>query len=291
MSPRTLLIVTGTSGAGKSNAIKALEDAGFYCVDNLPLELFGKFLELIEGAGVELGPRVALGLDLREAGLDQRFPEIDDLLRKSPLAVRILFLDASEEALVRRFSETRRPHPLAPRGSVTEGIRLERARLQQIRERADRVLDTTGLTVHELRDRVLKETEVVAQKPGLTVNVISFGFAFGLPPEASLVFDVRFLPNPHFVPELRPLTGEDPEVYAFVCESPEGEEFLARMRDFCLWLLPRYQAEGKAYLTVAIGCTGGRHRSVAAARWLYTHLSRAGCPRVNLSHRDADRPR
>jgi RNase adapter protein RapZ len=291
MNPRTLLIVTGTSGAGKSHAIKALEDAGFYCVDNLPLGLFGKFLELIEGAGGELGPRVALGLDLRDAALDQRFPEIEGLLKKSPLAVRILFLDASEEALVRRFSETRRPHPLAPRGSVTEGIRLERTRLENIREKADRVLDTTGLTVHQLRDLVLKETQEATHPSGLQVNILSFGFAFGLPPEASLVFDVRFLPNPHFVPELRPLTGEDPGVYAFVCESDDGREFLAKMLDFSLWLLPRYQSEGKAYLTIAIGCTGGRHRSVAAARWLYTHLSRAGCPGMNLTHRDADRPR
>jgi UPF0042 nucleotide-binding protein len=289
MKPRTLLIVTGTSGSGKSHAIKALEDAGFYCVDNLPLVLFGKFLELIEGAGGELGPRVALGLDLRDAALDQRFPEIVDLLGRSPLTVRILFLDAADEVLVRRFSETRRPHPLAPKGSVQEGIRLERRRLGRIRERADRVVDTSGLTVHQLRERVLKETEDLAQAPTLTVNILSFGFSQGLPPEASLVFDVRFLPNPHFVPELRPLTGEDPSVAAFVCDSFDGREFLDRLGEMVRWLLPHYQGEGKSYLTIAVGCTGGRHRSVAVARWLYTYLAGLEGLAVNLAHRDAAR--
>lgn len=289
MKPRILLIVTGISGSGKSHAIKALEDAGFYCVDNLPLVLFGKFLELIEGAGGELGPRVALGLDLRDAALDQRFPEIVDLLARSPLTVRILFLDATDEVLVRRFSETRRPHPLAPKGSVSEGIRLERERLGRIRERADRIVDSSGLTVHQLRERVLKETEDLAQAPTLTVNVLSFGFSHGLPPEASLVFDVRFLPNPHFVPELRPLTGEDPAVYVFVCDSFDGRAFLDRLGEMVRWLLPHYQGEGKSYLTIAIGCTGGRHRSVAVARWLYTHLSGLDGLAVNLTHRDAAR--
>ena len=290
MKPRSLVIVTGTSGSGKSHAIKSLEDSGFYCVDNLPLVLFGKFLELIEGAGGELGPRVALGLDLRDAALDQRFPQIADLLARSPLAVRILFLDASDEVLVRRFSETRRPHPLAPRGSVAEGIRLERERLARIRARADRVVDTSGLSVHQLRERVLRETEDLAQAPALTVNILSFGFAHGLPPEASLVFDVRFLPNPHFVPELRPFTGEDAAVYAFVCESYDGVEFLRRLGEIVRWLLPHYQGEGRSYLTIAVGCTGGRHRSVAVARWLYTDLSGLDGLAVNLAHRDAARP-
>jgi RNase adapter protein RapZ len=291
MKPRALLIVTGTSGAGKSHAIRALEDEGFYCVDHLPLGLFGKFLELIEGAGGELGPRVALGLDLREAALDQRFPEIQALLGRSALTVRILFLDASDDALLRRFSETRRPHPLAPRGTVAEGIRAERERLAHIRETADRVIDTSGLTVHQLRNLVVRETEDLAQPHALTVNVLSFGFAHGLPPEASLVFDVRFLPNPHFVPELRPLTGEDPEVSAYVCESQDGRAFLAKILDLVNWLLPKYRTEGKAYLTIAVGCTGGRHRSVAVARWLYTHLSGEEGLAVNIDHRDAHQPR
>jgi RNase adapter protein RapZ len=289
MRLRTLFVVTGMSGSGKSNAIKALEDAGFFCVDNLPIDLIPKFLEIIEGAGGELGPKVALGLDLREASLTERFPEIAELLKKSRLDVRILFVDASDDSLLQRFSETRRPHPLAPTGSVREGIKLERARLELIREKADRVLDTTGLNVHQLREAVLGETDVLAGSRKMTVNIVSFGFAFGLPPEASLVFDVRFLPNPHFVPELRPLTGEDPRVSGYVCQSPQGAEFLAALSGFVGYLLPKYLGEGKTYLTIAVGCTGGRHRSVAVAKWLYDTLS--GAPEVvlNLAHRDRAR--
>ena len=286
MNPRTLLIVTGMSGAGKSNVIRALEDGGFYCVDNLPLDLFPKFLELIEGAGEELGPSLALGLDLRETALDQRFPQIYDLLKRSRLHVRILFVEASDSVLLQRFSETRRPHPLAPKGSVEEGVRLERARLELIRERADKILDTTNLNVHQLRSSVLSDIENMSSKKELTVNVVSFGFSFGLPPEASLVFDVRFLPNPHFVPELRPLTGEDSSVFSCVCESADGTEFLSALLIFLKYLLPKYKQEGKAYLTIAVGCTGGRHRSVAVARWLFNALAGEQGIALNLIHRD-----
>ena len=288
-SNRTLLIVTGMSGAGKTQVIRTLEDLGFYCVDNMPLALFPKFLELLEGAGADLGPRFALGLDLREGHLDERFPQVYEALRKSTLRVRILFVDSRDDVLLRRFSETRRPHPLAPKGSVEEGIAVERERLAAIKEHADKVLDTSDTTIHELRRSVESEASAFAEPRTLTVNVVSFGFAHGLPPEASLVFDVRFLPNPHFVPELRPLTGEDPEVYEYVCGSAEGGALVDRLADLLAYLLPQYHREGKTYLTVAVGCTGGRHRSVAVARRLYDILRGDKTLSVNLIHRDHKR--
>ena len=289
MSERTLFIVTGMSGAGKSQVIRALEDAGFYCMDNLPLDLFPFFLELLEGARGEMRPFLALGLDLREEELDRRFPALYEALRKSPLRTRILFVEASDEALVRRFSETRRPHPLSPRGSVEQGIALERARLTQIREKSDRIIDTSRLTVHQLKAIVEEEAANFAAVREMTVNFVSFGFAYGLPPESTLVFDVRFLPNPHFVPELRPLDGEDPLVAAYVLDSKEGKEFMGRLEPFLEYLLPQYLREGKSYLSVAVGCTGGRHRSVAVARRLYDIFRSSAGLSVNLVHRDRAR--
>jgi UPF0042 nucleotide-binding protein len=289
MSHRTLFIVTGMSGAGKSQVIHALEDSGFYCVDNLPLALIPKFLELLEGAGGELGQFLALGLDLREEKLDERFPSLYSALQNTPLQVRIIFVDARDEILLRRFSETRRPHPLAPRGSVAEGISLERKRMTQIREKSDWVLDTSDQTIHELKATVEEGVASLAGGRKLTINIVSFGFAFGVPTEAALVFDVRFLPNPHFVPELRAMDGEDAAVAEFVCQSPEGVEFLARLEDFLAYLLPRFQKEGKAYLTLAVGCTGGRHRSVAVSRRLYDIFREDAGLSVNLIHRDRKR--
>ncbi len=289
MSDRTLFIVTGMSGAGKSQVIRALEDAGFYCVDNLPLDLFPIFLELLEGARGEMRPLLALGLDLRDEELDERFPALYEALRKSPLRTRILFVEASDEALLRRFAETRRPHPLSPKGSVEEGIALERARLTQIREKSDRVIDTSRLNVHQLKTLVEEEAANFAAVHEMTVNFVSFGFAYGLPPESTLVFDVRFLPNPHFVPELRPLDGEDPQVASYVLDSPEGKEFMGRIEPFLGYLLPQYLREGKSYLTVAVGCTGGRHRSVAVARRLYDIFRSSAGLSVNLIHRDRAR--
>jgi len=289
MSNRTLFIVTGMSGAGKSQVIRALEDTGVYCVDNLPIDLFPIFMELLEGAKGELRPFLALGLDLREEKLDERFPALYETLRKSPLSVRILFVEASDETLVRRFSETRRPHPLAPKGSVQEGIALERKRLAQIREKSDRIIDTTALTVHQLKALVEQEANQFSSPRELTLSVLSFGFAYGLPSEASLVLDVRFLPNPHFVPDLRPLDGEDPQVAAFVLESPEGIEFMKRLEPFLEYLVPQYQREGKSYLTLAVGCTGGRHRSVAVARRIYDIFRIVPGLSVKLVHRDRAR--
>lgn len=289
MSNRTLFIVTGMSGAGKSQVIRALEDTGVYCVDNLPIDLFPIFMELLEGAKGELRPFLALGLDLREEKLDERFPALYETLQKSPLSVRILFVEASDETLVRRFSETRRPHPLAPKGSVQEGIALERKRLAQIREKSDLIIDTTALTVHQLKALVEQEANQFASPRELTVSVLSFGFAYGLPSEASLVLDVRFLPNPHFVPGLRPLDGEDPQVAAYVLDSPEGVEFMKRLEPFLEYLVPQYQREGKSYLTLAVGCTGGRHRSVAVARRIYDIFRIVPGLSVKLVHRDRAR--
>ncbi len=289
MTDRTLLIVTGMSGAGKTQVIRTLEDLGFYCVDNLPLGLFPKFLELMESVGGDLAQKLALCLDLRDETLDERFPLIHAALKRSPLKVTILFVEARDEILVRRFAETRRPHPLSPKGTVEEGIELERRRLALIREKSDWILDSSDLTIHQLRAKVEEGAISLAEPRALTVNVLSFGFAYGLPPEAVLVFDVRFLPNPHFVPELRPLTGEDPAVAEFVLNSAEGTLFLERLRSFIEYLLPLFQQEGKSYLTVAIGCTGGRHRSVAVARRLYDILRENKSLSVNLIHRDYKR--
>ena len=289
MTHRTLFIITGMSGAGKTQVIRALEDLGFYCVERLPLELFPKFLELIEGAGGELGPVLALGMDLREVKLDERFPALYDTLRKSSLTVRIVFVEARDDVLLRRFSETRRPHPLVPKGSAEEGIALERARLALIKEKSDWVLDTSDLNVHQLRDKVEEGVKSLVGSRALTVNVVSFGFAYGLPPETTLVFDVRFLPTPHCVPELRPRTGEDPAVSEYVCGSKEGAEFLHKLEVFLKYLLPRFRKEGKTYCSIAIGCTGGRHRSVAVARRLYDILREEKGLSVNLIHRDSKR--
>jgi UPF0042 nucleotide-binding protein len=289
MNQRTLFIVTGMSGAGKTQVIRNLEDLGFYCVDNLPLDLFGKFLELVESAGGELGPLLALGLDLREEKLDERFPVLYMALQSTALQHRIIFVDAKDEVLLRRFSETRRPHPLSPRGSVEEGVALERRRMTQIRDKSDWVLDTSDLTIHQLKAAVEKGLASLAGERRLTLNLVSFGFAYGVPPEAALVFDVRFLPNPHFVPDLRPLDGEDAAVAQYVCSSAEGAQFLQRLESFLAYLLPLYQKEGKSYLTVAVGCTGGRHRSVAVARRLYDIFREDGGLSVNLIHRDRKR--
>jgi UPF0042 nucleotide-binding protein len=289
MTHRTLFIITGMSGAGKTQVIRALEDLGFYCVERLPLELFPKFLELIEGAGGELGPVLALGMDLREVKLDERFPALYDTLQKSSLTVRIVFVEARDDVLLRRFSETRRPHPLAPRGTAEEGISLERARLSLIKEKSDWVLDTSDLNVHQLRTKVEEGVKSLVGSRALTVNVVSFGFAYGLPPESTLVFDVRFLPNPHFVPELRPLTGEDPSVFEYVCGSKEGIEFVHKLELFLKYLLPRFRKEGKTYCNIAVGCTGGRHRSVAVAKRLYDILREEKGLSVNLIHRDSKR--
>jgi RNase adapter protein RapZ len=282
-----VLVITGLSGSGKTHVARALEDVGWFCVDNLPTALIPRFAELIKSQP-ELH-RSALVVDMRELGFLELFPESYRNLKARGLAVSLLFLEAGEKILLRRFSETRRPHPLAVNQPVIEGVREEREALSPIRKMADRILDTSDLTVHQLRDYVREQYDLRVQVDPLVLTVTSFGYKYGLPSEADLVFDVRFLPNPNFVPRLKPLTGKDRAVVRYLRRTPETEGFLRRARAFLLYMLPRYVREGKSYLTVAIGCTGGRHRSVMVANALGDELRSKGFP-VKMRHRDLAQP-
>ena len=279
-----LVVLTGMSGSGKLSALKAFEDLGYYSVDNLPLELIPRFADLVRQS-VEID-RAALVVDVREGIRLDRFPSILKKVRKS-LPTRVVFLEASEDALVRRFSETRRPHPMG-RQTVVQGIRAERKRLDPIRNVADTVLDTTKFNVHELRAHINAQFERGAESKDLTISTTSFGFKNGVPAEADLVFDVRFLPNPHFVPEFRKLTGRHPKVAKYVRQFPQTQEFLDKVTDMLKFLLPHYIDEGKSYLTVAFGCTGGQHRSVFIAEEMKKRLEAEG-HRVKTTHRDMPR--
>jgi len=282
-----VVILTGVSGSGKSTALRALEDAGWYCIDNLPVKLLDKLVELARQTGGQL-PRVALVVDARDLRFLPEAPRLIEETRSRGTPVEVLFFDASDEALVRRYSETRRRHPLAgDDGSVPEGIAAERQALEPLRAVAGEVVDTTRLNVHELRRFVLSRfVESEPQRMGVTV--VSFGFRNGVPSHADLVLDVRFLPNPYFVPELRPQSGLDPKVRDHVLGQADTQTFLEKLGDFGAFLLPRYRAEGKSYLTVAIGCTGGRHRSVAIAEELARRLRKGGTP-ARVWHRDVDK--
>jgi RNase adapter protein RapZ len=280
------VVVTGLSGSGKTHAIHALEDLGYFCVDNLPTQLIPTFAELCSRgeAGLE---RVAIVADVRERGFLSQFPPIYRKLRSLPgVEAKLIFLEANRSALVRRFSETRRPHPLAPDRSVAEGIDEERKKMLAIRALADVILDTSNLTVHELREVFGKITHDDTARADMVVNLLSFGFKHGAPAEADLVFDVRCLPNPHFVERLRHLTGRDAKVVRFMQKHQVTHDFLDRLTTFLSFALPHYVNEGKSYLTVAIGCTGGQHRSVMMAEALKRSLE--GIPRVKLrvKHRD-----
>lgn len=276
-----LVIITGLSGSGKGTVLRTLEDHGYYAVDNLPLDLIEKFAELTrDSPNIQ---RAALVVDIREREQLQRLPEIVAKLRNE-LRTRLLFLDADDEALVRRYSETRRPHPLGGKRSVLRSVQLERQQLAPIRAMADLVLNTSELNVHELRKKVA-ETFCAPEAAGLQIYVMSFGFKHGLPPESDLVFDVRFLPNPNYIPEFRELTGRHAGVARHVRSFPQTREFLDRITGLLLYLIPHYVAEGKSYLTIAFGCTGGRHRSVMIASEVQRRLKRAGFS-VRASHRD-----
>jgi UPF0042 nucleotide-binding protein len=287
LAAKQIVIITGMSGSGKSTAMRALEDAGFFCIDNLPVTLLPKLTELAGLAGSGQPPRIGVTVDARERFFLSESPRVLDEVRRAGHMVEVLFLDSSDDALIRRFSETRRRHPLAPEGSVAEGIRLERAALEDLRQMADHVIDSSALNVHDLKRLVqARFSAEPANAPSL--SVMSFGFRYGVPPQADLMFDVRFLPNPYFVPELKGLTGTKPAVAAYVLERPEAQIFLEKTVDLCQFLFPRYQAEGKAYLTVAVGCTGGKHRSVAIAHELFRRLGGAAA-RVQLWDRDVDK--
>lgn len=279
-----IVVVTGMSGAGRSTAIHVLEDLGAYCVDNLPPALAPDLVALADKEGIK---RVGLGVDVRNRTFLTGADEALRSLRESGHTVEILFLDASDPVLVRRYSESRRPHPLAPDGDLLQAIQAERERLSAIRDEAGRVVDTTGFTVHDLKRELVDHLTAGEDGREMVVRLVSFGFKYGLPVDADLVFDLRYLPNPHFVPELRPKTGLDEEVSSYVLERPETRELLEDLGRFLSHTLPRYQAEGKAYLTIAIGCTGGKHRSVAVSEELKKRLGSE--QNMVISHRERER--
>jgi UPF0042 nucleotide-binding protein len=278
-----IVIITGLSGSGKTNVVRALEDIGWFCVDNLPTALIPRFADLIRGSD-ELS-RSALVVDIREREFLRQFPHALRQLRGKNVEVSLLFLEASDKALLRRFSETRRPHPLAINQPVIEGIREEREALRPIRKMADLILDTSDFTVHQLRAYIREHYDLRAGGSPMVVSVMSFGYKYGVPSEADLVFDCRFLPNPNFVRSLKPLTGRDPAVVRYMKRQPDTEEFLKRMDSFLGYVLPRYVREGKSYLTIGIGCTGGRHRSVMLTHALAQRLEGRGYA-VRTRHRD-----
>ncbi len=279
-----LLVITGLSGSGKTHVSRALEDAGWFCVDNLPTALVPSFADLIRRSP-ELH-RSALVVDVRERGFPERFPRVyRELKRRGGLAPSLVFLEADQKTLLRRFSETRRPHPLAGQEPAIEGIRAERDALGPVRKMADVILDTSRFTVHELRDYVRERYDVRAEKRRMTVSVLSFGYKHGLPPEADLVFDARFLPNPNFVPRLKRLSGADAPVVAYLRRQPETGALLRRVGSLLRFVLPRHEREGRSYLTIAVGCTGGRHRSVMLANAVGAAVRKKGFP-VRVYHRD-----
>jgi RNase adapter protein RapZ len=282
-----VVILTGVSGSGKSTALRVLEDAGYYCVDNLPIVFLDKLLELSGHTAGEVS-RIALVVDTREGRFLAEAPLVIQELRTKGAMVEVLYLEASDESLVRRYSETRRRHPMAGEsGSVPEGIAAERRALSALKEIADEVIDSSELNVHELR-RFIQNRFVGGGSVSMGITVVSFGFRYGIPTHADLVLDVRFLPNPYFVPELRHHSGTDPRVEEFVLSQADAQGFLERAEGLCSFLLPRYRAEGKSYLTLAIGCTGGKHRSVAMATALARRFERSGTV-VRLWHRDIEK--
>ncbi|MGB8329483.1 MAG: RNase adapter RapZ [Polyangiales bacterium] len=280
-----IVIVTGLSGAGRTSALRVLEDAGYFCVDNLPPGLAPELLRLVGQEGKL--ERVGLGIDVRTgaflSGAEETIAELED----SGHRVRVIFLDCADDVLIRRFSETRRPHALARTGDLHGAIARERERLAGLRARADIVIDTTDFSVHDLRHHLVAYIGRDLDRPSMVVRLVSFGFKYGAPVHADLVFDLRFLPNPHFVDALRPKTGMDPEVSAFVLQAPETQELIRHLQPLLDYALPKYSREGKAYLTIALGCTGGRHRSVAMAEELARLLGDRH--EVVVLHRDAQR--
>ena len=278
-----LVIITGMSGSGKASALKAFEDLGYYCVDNLPVDLIPRFAELALQSG-EI-PRTALVVDVREGAQLDRLPAILKSIKRM-MPTRLIFLEASDASLLRRFSETRRPHPLGTDTTVKASLTTERRHLRSLRAIADMVIDTSKFNVHELRSHLTDSfKQHVAGHQTILVSCVSFGYRHGVPDDADLVFDVRFLPNPHFVSEFRPLTGRHPRVAKYIRSFPQTQEFINRISDLLVYLLPHYIREGKSYLTIGVGCTGGQHRSVMIAEELGKRLRKAAY-KVKVTHRD-----
>jgi RNase adapter protein RapZ len=287
VQPLRLVIISGLSGSGKTHAIKCFEDLGFFCVDNLPPALLPKFAELCLQRERDVQD-VALGIDIRERGFFSDFFRNLEALKASGYAVELLFLEAKDEVLVRRFSESRRPHPLLPHAPVSEGVQLERERLMELRQNADRIIDTSDITVHELKDLLARQYLESVQGHRLTLSLLTFGFKFGVPYDIDLLFDVRFLLNPNFVPDLKALTGEDARVQSYILRDPNTKPLLDHLESLFRFLLPLYEQERRSYLTVAIGCTGGRHRSVSIASMLTQTFAALGHD-VSVRHRDLHR--
>jgi UPF0042 nucleotide-binding protein len=281
-----VVVVTGLSGSGKSTAIKAFEDLDYFCVDNLPVVLLPEFLKLREKSSEDLY-HIALGMDIRERSFLESYPRVFSELRERGTNLEILFLEAVDEALQRRFSQTRRKHPLVGIGTVLDRIRAERERLKDLKGMATRVIDTSNLNVHELKRMISRLYTVYPEDDTLHVNVLSFGFKYGVPAEADIVMDVRFLPNPFFIKELRDLNGTQDPVIRFVMQQGHTQIFLDKFTELVNYLLPRYREEGKNYLTIAVGCTGGKHRSVVVSEQLKVQLAGLGYP-VTAGHRDVE---
>lgn len=279
-----VLIITGLSGSGKSTALRALEDIGYFCIDNLPIHLVPKFLELRAQITQE-DVKVAFGMDVRTRGFVENYMNFFPTLRKAGYQLHILFLEASDEILIRRFSQTRRQHPLAENESIAQAIQKERAELNSLKNHATRIIDTSNMTVHDLRLSIMNEFSQLPLSRRLQLHIISFGFKYGLPPEADITMDVRFLPNPFFIKDLKELNGTAPPVQDFVLGRDETKEFLGRFYPLLDYLIPNYQKEGKTHLTVAIGCSGGHHRSVVIANVLKDHLQSFKLP-LTIEHRD-----
>lgn len=287
MARLNLVIISGLSGSGKSYALKAFEDAGYFCIDNLPPALLPTFVDLCDQQHNEIA-KVALGIDIRERVFFSDLVGILERVKTLGHSVQLLFLEAREEVLIRRFSESRRPHPLLPHLPVLEGVRFEKERLTELRRHADRIIDTSDLTVHELGELLAKEFQRESSERRLTISLLTFGYKFGVPYDIDLLFDVRFLKNPFFVPELKPLPGNDPQVRHFVLADPDARTFIDHVEKLLKFLLPLFQRERRSYLTIAIGCTGGRHRSVAIASHLCESLTTLGYE-AGLKHRDVDK--
>ncbi len=290
VSQRSLVVITGLSGAGNTTALKALSDAGYYCVSNVPPTLAQSTVEQCQQAGIE---RIALGMDVRGGSFLQSLPAAIDGLREKPGDVTVLYLDAADDALVRRFSETRRPHPIIASEEeplrILDGVRLERERLASIRSRADLVLDTTHMSVHELRKQLLLQLTGNNTAAPMMLRLLSFGFKYGVPLDANVMFDVRFIENPYFIPHLRELSGQDAEVSNFVLAAEGVSSLVDKIEELLVFTVPRYTEEGKSYLTVAIGCTGGRHRSVALSIELAKRMRNHTRGPIAIVHRDIGR--
>jgi len=281
-----IIIITGRSGSGKSTAIAAFEDAGYYCVDNMPVALLPKFLELPIKSNAEIAG-LAFVMDLREKSFLSRYSPIFKSLKKKGHQFEILFLDADEETLLKRYSQTRRHHPLSQDKSLLEGIRTEQQQLKDLKIAADKIINTSHFNVHELKSVISDIAQKSKNFAPMKINILSFGFKYGIPHEADLIMDVRFLSNPHFVPELKNLDGKNERVKNFVLDNDEAQIFFKKYLDMLDYLIPMYEKEGKAYLTIAVGCTGGRHRSVTIAEAVFEHIKKPDM-QIIITHRDID---